>query len=170
MKQKLKTFSVTLLKNFILFIAILLLTGLWQTRNHLKSTDETQKFLHKITALQTIGERDHHLDPDKKTLVYFFASWCQVCKLNYQTINNVYARNRMNVIGIALESGTQEQVNLYLNENNIQFPVYLGTEETGDYFKVSAFPTFYFISKDDTIITSTSGYTTQLGIFLRSLL
>jgi len=58
---------------------------------------------------------------NKPILVYFWATWCPICKVespNIQTLSKNYQ-----VVTIAVNSGDDKKIKSYLNENNLDFKV-----------------------------------------------
>ncbi|MCG6968394.1 MAG: protein disulfide oxidoreductase [Gammaproteobacteria bacterium] len=99
-------------------------------------------------------------------LVYFWATWCPVCKLEQNAIDSI-SKNHT-VVSIAMNSGNAIEVNTYLQENNLNFPVIV--DEYGDIakqFGVRGVPTSFIIDAEGNIAFSEMGYTTGWGLRLR---
>jgi peroxiredoxin len=72
------------------------------------------------------------------------------------------------VVSIAMNSGNAIEVNTYLQENNLNFPVIV--DEYGDIakqFGVRGVPTSFIIDAEGNIAFSEMGYTTGWGLRLR---
>ena len=99
-------------------------------------------------------------------MVHFWATWCPTCKLeasNIQEISKSY-----NVITIAVQSGSDKEIQKYLDDNNLDFKFI--NDKNSDYakkFKVDVFPTTLIYDKDKNLIFSEVGYTSTLGLKLR---
>ena len=55
---------------------------------------------------------------ERATLVYFWATWCPVCRLEHGTIESIAAD--WPVITIALQSGTDAELRRYLKEHDLK--------------------------------------------------
>ena len=58
---------------------------------------------------------------DKPTLVYFWGTWCPVCRVTSPTIDKLAAANDYPVVTIAIKSGSDQELHSYLTEHNYQF-------------------------------------------------
>ena len=58
---------------------------------------------------------------DKPTLVYFWGTWCPVCRVTSPTIDKLAAANDYPVVTIAIKSGSDQDLHSYLTEHNYQF-------------------------------------------------
>ena len=58
---------------------------------------------------------------DKPTLVYFWGTWCPVCRVTSPTIDKLTAANDYPVVTIAIKSGSDQELHSYLTEHNYQF-------------------------------------------------
>lgn len=113
------------------------------------------------------GERVNLQSPHgEAVLLYFWATWCSVCKLQKGTIENLAKEHK--VITIATRSGDREEVSAYLQENNLSFPVMLDEDGSiGARFGVTGVPTSFVIDANKEIVFSERGYTTNWGLKLR---
>jgi len=99
-------------------------------------------------------------------LVYFWATWCGVCKA---TQSNVDALAReLPVLSIASQSGSAAEVTAYVREHGIVPKVVVDAQGAlAKRFGVRAFPTTFVIDRDGEIRHVEVGYTTELGLRLR---
>lgn len=103
---------------------------------------------------------------DKPVLLHFWATWCPVCKLEQDSINAI-SEDHM-VITVAMNSGTDLEVQSYLEENNLSFPVIV--DENGAIarrFGVRGVPTSFIINSKGGIEFTEVGYTTSWGLRFR---
>lgn len=104
-------------------------------------------------------------DP-RPTLVYFWATWCPMCRLEHGTLESLASDHR--VMTIALQSGTNAELARYRQEHGLKAPVLndLSGEQAGNW-GVRATPTFFIVDPAGAIRYREVGYTTELGLRLR---
>ena len=105
-------------------------------------------------------------DKRRPILLYFWASWCPVCKLEQQNVQDL--SENYPVITIAMQSGESSEVAAYLQQEDLNFSVI--NDPAGvlsSQFGVRAVPSSFVIGENDTIVFRESGYTTGLGLRLR---
>ena len=61
------------------------------------------------------------LSHEQPTLVYFWGTWCSVCRITSPTIDKLASANSYPVITIAVKSGTDQELQSYLDDNNYDF-------------------------------------------------
>ena len=61
------------------------------------------------------------LSHEQPTLVYFWGTWCSVCSFTSPTINKLAATNNYSVVTIAVQSGSDQDLQSYLNEKDYSF-------------------------------------------------
>lgn len=147
-------------------LAVILLVGAFQTRKHLRGVALPQ------LSMTTLEGQPASLDAykGKKTLVYLWAPWCGVCKAESQNVTwtRALAGDRANVISIATGYESTNDVRKYVDERGVGYPVLL-SDSADRAFRVSAFPTVYFVDANGKITSSVTGYTTTLGLLWRLL-
>ena len=102
----------------------------------------------------------------KPALVHFWATWCPVCKMGEGDIAQL-ARD-YEVITVAMQSGEPGEINAYLAERNLDFPVL--SDPYGEFagtWGVPGVPANFILDASGTIHSSTVGYTTKPGIEAR---
>lgn len=99
-------------------------------------------------------------------LLHFWATWCNVCKLEQNSIDAISKDHP--VLTVAMNSGSDKEVADYLKENNLSFPVINDNNgELARRFGVSGVPASFIINPDGEITYTEVGYTTSWGLRLR---
>lgn len=120
-------------------------------------------------ALTTLsGERVSlaQLSRDKPLLVYFWASWCGVCRFTTPYVARL-AEEGGNVLTVALRSGDDLQVEQWLARKRLTLPVVNNPHgELSAQWQVGVTPTLVVISQGK-VVQSTTGWTSYWGMKLR---
>ncbi|UCX04013.1 protein disulfide oxidoreductase [Shewanella glacialimarina] len=111
----------------------------------------------------------------KPTLIYFWGSWCSVCKITSPMVNSVASSNDYQVISIAVASGSDDDITQYMQLNQLSFevineaqlPQVINQPSLSQQWGANAFPSIYIIDKNQHIRFVTSGVTTTWGLKLR---
>ena len=99
-------------------------------------------------------------------LFHFWATWCPICELENGTIQSISQDYR--VISIAAWSEGETEVNTYMQDNQLTFPVMLDTSgELAKSFGVNGVPASFILDPNGEITFVESGYSTELGLRLR---
>lgn len=133
----------------------------------LSSNDNITPASHQLTTI--MNEQLELRANGKKTIVYFFAPWCQVCNLSIDNLQNVYQKTpNLNVIAVALDFVDEEQVKKFTMNHQLTFPIALGNEAVKSDYKVKGYPSYYVLDEENTIIARSLGYSSEIGLYLRS--
>ncbi len=142
-------------------LAIFLLISAYQTRKHLRGPMPALQL--RATSGETVA-----LDSlrGKKTLVYVWAPWCGVCKVESSNVSRVRSLvgGRANVVSIVAGYQSADEVQRHVATHSIDYPVLLGDEHA---LAVTSFPTIYFLDEQGRITRSVTGYTTTAGLLAR---
>lgn len=102
----------------------------------------------------------------RPVLIHFWATWCPICKLEQDTINTLSHDYR--VITVAMQSGAAYDVQQYMIEHGLKFPVINDPDgDLASQFGVRAVPSSFIIGANDQIVFRETGYTTPVGLRLR---
>jgi peroxiredoxin len=138
-----------------------------------KSIDEviTENSAISIDVVPTLMDETVSLNAKGKTTVlYFFAPWCQVCHVSIGNLQSLFQKNeQLNVIAIALDFTNKDEVRNFTNKHQLTFPVALGNEAIKKVFEISGYPSYYVLNEENVIIAKSMGYSSELGLYLRSL-
>lgn len=104
--------------------------------------------------------------PGATTAIYFWATWCPVCKAMAGEVTAVAAHHP--VLTVAMHSGHAAQVQQYLRQRGLPWQVAIDEKgELAQALGVRAVPTFMVVGPDGTLRAPTVGYTTAPGMRLR---
>ncbi len=162
MKEKLKKY----LKEIIVFVVVLTVAA--NAFSYYRSQDLNKEKL----DLQTVTLLDgslYTLPSDKPVLLHFWATWCPTCKFEASNIEKI--SKDYEVITVAVQSGTKEQIQNYLDEHKLSFKVI--NDEDGFYsrkFNIQAFPTTFIYDNKKRLKFSEVGYTSTFGLYARMAL
>ena len=125
----------------------------------------------KVIQLPTLmGKNIKVHSVGKKTVIYFFAPWCQTCHASISNLQSLYENNEhIDVIAVAMDYKTIAEVSQFNQQHQLTFPIALGNEEIKKYFKITGYPSYYILDEQNTIIGRSLGYSSELGLYLRSL-
>ena len=123
------------------------------------------------TILPTLFDDTITLSAQGKPLIlYFFAPWCQVCHASISNLQSIYEKNEnLDVIAIALDFTDQEEVEKFTQRHQLTFPIALGNSALREQLQVHGYPSYYVLNEQNIITSKSIGYSTELGIYLRSL-
>ncbi|NVK25472.1 MAG: redoxin domain-containing protein [Gammaproteobacteria bacterium] len=159
----------------VFFVVVFLLIS-WFRESSLLPTDG-EYALPEVTVERLSGQTVPLAQySGKPTLYYFWAPWCSVCKLSMPNLQEFHESQmskpeaeRINVVSVALSYDSKQEVIDYVVDRKYQFTTVLGNVETGAAFKIKGFPTYYFVDENGCLVSKSMGYSTELGMFLRSL-
>ena len=156
--------------NALVIVAVFVGVSAFQARNMLPTSGYPAPGLDLAIldggrfSLDDIGERP--------TLVYFFAPWCTYCKVSSDNLTRLRRwrdESDLEIVSVVLDWQNLEEVRSYAKRHELNMPVLLGDAATARDWKVYAFPTYYVLDSGQRIRRRDIGYSTQLGLWWRSL-
>ncbi|MCK9472592.1 protein disulfide oxidoreductase [Sulfurimonas sp.] len=119
-----------------------------------------------LSSVTLLNNTPYKLPENEPVLIYFWATWCPVCKAQAQNIQTI--SENYNVLTIALKSGSDAEISEYLRSRNLDFKVIndFNAQITQKY-SVFVFPTTIIYDKNGDEFFSDVGYTSTFGLRLR---
>ena len=102
----------------------------------------------------------------RPSIIYFWASWCAVCKAMQGNVQAVATDHP--IITLALKSGDAAEVREYMRKEKFSVPVIL--DESGEMaqrYGIRGVPTVFFLDAGGNISFTASGYTSEAGLRFR---
>lgn len=158
-KQKIKsTFKEITIILILLFI-------MSQLISYIRAPDLGSNQLPQIKATLIDGSA-FRIEKGKPLLIHFWATSCPVCKLeapNIEAVSKAY-----DVLTIAVNSGSDENVQVYMQEYGLHFNVINDAEGVwSKAFNIEVFPTTFIYDAKGKLRFTEVGYTTTSGLLAR---
>lgn len=168
MKLKLnKLFTLATARQLALYLIIFMLAGfignLWMTRN------QQSGLMPSFVAEDITGNSLNfafNAGRQAPLVVYFFADWCPICKLQNSSMLSI--SENYQVVGIAMQSGDKANVINYVRQKGLDFSII--NDDSGQIsraFGVNGVPAVFIVDKTGQIRFSTRGYATEAGLLVR---
>ncbi len=162
MKEKIKKY----LKEIVVFIVVLTIAT--NALSYYRSLDLDKSDL-EIQSFKLLDNTNYDIPKNKPILVHFWATWCPTCKFESPNIEKV--SKDYEVITIAVQSGTKEDIEKYMKEHGFTFRVVNDKDGfLSQKFNIKAFPTTLIYDKNKNLKFSDVGYTSTVGLYSRMLL
>lgn len=140
----------------------------WQSRNMLPADDQAAPELRGFTLA---GEAyDLQRAEGKPALVYFFAPWCKICGASAGNLNRLHRwrADDMDVVAVALDWESIEEVRAYAERHEFDMPVLLGDSNVRGQWQIYAYPSYYVLDSQHRIARRDVGYSSQFGLLWRA--
>ncbi|MDY6864246.1 MAG: TlpA disulfide reductase family protein [Thermodesulfobacteriota bacterium] len=148
------------LKRFIItaFLSIIFLIS-FATHNNCTEGGDIPSF--SLESLQ--GERLKLSDlKDRVTIVDFWATWCPPCRdliPNLSGLYKEYQSKGVNIIGIAVSSGSVKKIRNFVKRFKITYPILIGSKgEYKNFGSIRALPTVFILNQNGEIHKKYVGY------------
>jgi thiol-disulfide isomerase/thioredoxin len=148
--------------NLLLLVAVVVAVRAWQQRDMVSGVAPP---LQGTTLAGSTYRLPPH--PARPLLVHFWSTWCPICRTEQGSIAAI-AHDHPDVITVAMQSGTPQEVGRYMQEQGIAFPVVNDPDGIiSRAWGVHAVPASFIIAPDGQIRFVEVGYTTGMGLRLR---
>jgi len=130
-----------------------------------KSSDLNNQAL-KLSSITLMDSELYSFNNSRPILIHFWATWCPTCKLEASNIEMI--SKHYDVITIAVNSGSNREIQKYLDENGFSFKVV--NDQSSIYsseFNIAAYPTTFIYDKNRDLVFSEVGYTSTVGLYFR---
>lgn len=145
----------------VLLASVMLIMDWWRAPQSPAAFDTTP--LHTLDGQTvTLGA----LSAERPLLVYFWASWCAVCRFTTPDVAKLQAEGQ-NVLTIALRSGSESEVSRWLARKGVIFPVVNDADGAiSRSWQIGVTPTLVVVDKGK-VVSTTSGWTSYWGMKMR---
>lgn len=160
-----KTLKIGL--ELLIVIAIFTVISQWLSRHLLESGTQVSDF--SLPTLNSEAPTDLNWPSvEEKTLIYFFALWCSVCRISMPSLNTLPEGEQLRVVAIALDYETEEEVSHFISDIGFEQEVLLGNSYISQQFKIQGYPSYYVINQKGEVIHKDRGISTPPGLWLRT--
>ncbi|MFT6733082.1 MAG: thiol-disulfide isomerase/thioredoxin [Polaribacter sp.] len=141
----------------------------WQKKDMLSTEQDNLAPSFSLISMQDQLIQFDPTQQSKKTLLYFFATWCGVCHASIDNIEAIKGSvgDSVNFYAIALDWKTKEEVKGFLAQHDLTIPILLGNQEVWQNYQIGGFPSYYVIDENGKLASKDMGYTTELGMRFR---
>ena len=157
----------SLLLNLAVFLVVAFGIQAWQTR-HMASGQAPDVTLQRALTPQqqdslASWRQQHTGEP---VVLYFWASWCTICRIEQPMINGLIQSQP--VLPIAMQSGPAASVLAYERQHGLAWNSVVDPDGgIARHFGISATPSFVVLDAQGNISSSTVGLTSPWGLRLR---
>lgn len=148
-----------------LLAGVFALVTAYQTRNHL-----AREAAPDFSLLDLEGNRVSLSQyRGKKVLLHFWATWCGVCRVELPSLRSLSKNLGPDAVLLTIveDSDDVAAVRRFASEHELTYPILLGTSDVLRAYRVSAFPTNYYVNGDGTVHATSVGLSTRLGMAFR---
>ena len=168
MLATLRSLAIQVVIFFVIFQSLSYFRETSMLATDTKVASSSQLLFTQVPTL--MGETVSLNSQGKNTILYFFAPWCQVCHMSIGNLQALYEKNEhLDVIAIALDYSSIDEVMDFTKQHQLTFPIALGNEEIKHAFLITGYPSYYVLGEENSIIGKSLGYSSELGLYLRSL-
>lgn len=155
------------MKAFLQILGVLLFLLAWGVIIGYFKTGSKVKV--SLPSLQTIQGSTIAFNSNQKKVIYFWATWCVVCKSTlWMTKLNSQLLNWLGIPFYSIEEGEDlSKLKEYISQKEISFPVLIGNEKLIQELEIRGYPTYIFINQNSEKVFFDEGYLTPFGVLVR---
>ncbi len=147
-------------------VVIFLLASHFQTRNLVDHDAPAPNLTLRDLDGKVVSLADFR---GKRVLLHFWATWCGVCTQEVGALNATYDAlpEDQALVTVVADGDDEAAVRKFVAERGVRYPVLLGTDAAVRAFRVSAFPTNYYVTADGRVDSATVGMSSRWGMRAR---
>ncbi len=149
-----------------LALVLFLLLSQWVSRHMLASDSSAPQA--RLPALGSDPVMLQWPASSARTLVYFFAPWCGVCRISMPGLNLIPASDDLQVYAVALDYDSVDQIEDFVDDIGFTGKVLLGNTTLKEQFRIQGYPSYYVLDQDGKILHRDQGLSTPPGLWLRT--
>jgi peroxiredoxin len=159
---------------WVLQIVLLLLVvagvHAWQTRDLLPADRRTPAPELDLQDLDGTAWSSSQL-AGRPAVVYFFAPWCGVCAASSPQLRSFHRwrGDEVTVLLVGLDWAEAGELHAYAARHELPMPVLAGDAAPVAAWRVRGYPTYYVVDAQGRIAARDVGFTTTVGLWLRTL-
>ncbi len=149
-------------------VGALILFVVSQSLNYIRKPELASE---KLPLIQGVLIDGSHLElpKGKALIIHIWGTWCPVCKVESPNIQSV--SEKYEVLTIAVNSGSDEEIKAYMSERQLNFKVLNDREgKLAKQFDVEVFPTTFIYDAEGERRFTEVGYTTTAGLLARMVM
>jgi thiol-disulfide isomerase/thioredoxin len=161
-------FWLVLVAEIIVAFALFIAVSEWQARDMLTKDSQPAQLMSPTLSGEYV-QFPQATSPYNNTLLYFFAPWCTICDLSIGNLNTIKSRypEDLQILIVALDYQSVAEVEEFINDHDLPFPVVLGNSQWARTYQIQAFPSYYITDATGRVLSRSMGYSSTLGMLAR---
>ncbi len=161
MKQKIRKY----IKEIIIFVLIVVVAS---NAISIYRSGDLNKAPLQLSTVTLSDNTQYTIDKSKPILIYFWATWCPVCKVTGPNIQRV--SEDFQVLSIATQSGSNQEIKSYLEKHGLNYKVINDHDGSlANHIGINMFPTTIIYDTNQDVIFSDVGYSSTWSLKLKMI-